>query len=193
MPAWKNKNNRKPLLPWLALSLSLLLNAAAADFAITNAGARLTDGGLRLDAVLDLGLTEAAREAVNKGIPLEVAIELRLYEHRRVWWDPEVASWELRRRIFYHALSKQFIVATPDEDDTRSEGFGSLDEALNYMGRIEDHLFTLAFKVDEARDYRAWLRASLDIESLPPPLRPVAYASSAWRLRTGWKRWKIGD
>lgn len=193
MPACKKKNNRGLLLSLLALSLGLFVGAAAADFTVTSAQARLTDGGLRVEANLDLNLTDAAREAVNKGIPLDVAIELRLYEHRRIWWDPEVASWELHRRIFYHALSKRYIVSMPDEDDSRSESFESLDEAMNYMGRIEDYFFAFTNKVDEGRDYRVWLRASLDIESLPAPLRPVAYTSSAWRLQTGWKRWKIGD
>ena len=40
-------------------------------------------------------------------------------------------------------------------------------------------------------DYSVEVRASLDIEALPSPLRPVAYTSLAWRLNSGWSTWKL--
>ena len=35
------------------------------------------------------------------------------------------------------------------------------------------------------------LRALLDIESLPSPMRPLAYLSSLWRLKSDWYEWPI--
>ena len=31
----------------------------------------------------------------------------------------------------------------------------------------------------------------LDVEALPPPLRPIAYTSGAWRLNSDWHKWDI--
>ncbi|NCF09332.1 MAG: DUF4390 domain-containing protein, partial [Gammaproteobacteria bacterium] len=39
--------------------------------------------------------------------------------------------------------------------------------------------------------YGARLRASLDVEALPLPLRPVAYLSSAWDLTSEWHDWLL--
>ena len=39
--------------------------------------------------------------------------------------------------------------------------------------------------------YRVRLRASLERESLPTPLRLLAYFSSSWRLSSDWTTWPL--
>ena len=39
--------------------------------------------------------------------------------------------------------------------------------------------------------YIARIRAYLDIESLPPPMRPQAYFSSNWELTNEWYKWEL--
>ena len=40
-------------------------------------------------------------------------------------------------------------------------------------------------------EYLVRMRAHLDIETLPAPLRPVAYTSPSWHLNSGWTTWTI--
>ena len=44
-----------------------------------------------------------------------------------------------------------------------------------------------------AEPYRAGLSVRLDIESLPLPLRPVAYVTPAWYLESPVYKWTFAD
>jgi hypothetical protein len=43
----------------------------------------------------------------------------------------------------------------------------------------------------ENKTYLARIRTFLDIESLPPPMRPQAYFSPNWDLSSEWYEWEL--
>jgi hypothetical protein len=45
--------------------------------------------------------------------------------------------------------------------------------------------------VDDSGDYSVRLRGILDIESLPTPIRLLAYVSSAWGMNSVWYQWHL--
>lgn len=171
--------------------IALIAFAAKADFKVTRVSARITDGALALSAVLDLGLTAKVEEALSKGIPMEVVIDISLRRRRPVLWDPHVQSWVLRRKISYHALSRQYLVIGHRPDSDAVESFTSLQAALVNMGSLEELKLPLQRELNAEVKYYVSIRASLDIESLPAPLRPVAYTSLAWHLSSGWTEWNV--
>lgn len=183
---------RKPSWYSVLLAGCLLLGTAAgarAEFAIQSVQADFSGNELQVDAVLDLGLSTPAEEALHRGIPLDIVIEISLEKHRRFWLNEDWGAWTLERRIRFHALSDRYVVSGPTPD--AQESFASLAEALRYMGHLKELRMSLEREVDEDGDYRVHLRARLDIESLPSLLRPVAYASPAWRLNSGWSTWRL--
>lgn len=186
MHIWKNSNVRR-ILPVLALLLACPW--ARADFGVTMVQSEILEDSVRFTAVVDADLNDRVAEALNKGIPLEVVIDVALDKHRRFLWDSELKTWELRRRIQFHALSEQYVV---QGFGAGGEGFYSLDAALKYLGALKDIALIVSQDLETDAEYRIRLRARLDIESLPAPLRPVAYTSAAWRLSSGWKEWKVG-
>lgn len=191
MRAYKNnKNHNLRYASPLALLALLFFSSARADFDITMVNSEVIDTGVAFTAVVDTKLSPPVEEALAKGISLEVVVDIALDEHRRIWWDPELSTWELRRRVQFHALSDQYVV---QGFATTSEGFDSLDGALKHLGTFKDVVMEVPNPLQRDGDYRLKLRARLDIEALPAPLRPVAYTSSAWRLSSGWKKWKVGD
>lgn len=171
----------------LAGALACTWGAALAAFSATSVRADIVERELHINALLDLGLTPAVEEAVNKGIPLEVTFEITLNRHRRFWWDREIETWTFVRRIHFHALSDQYVVSGPGDE---RETFASLSDAMRYMGALQGMVLSLRDAPGEG-DFRLSIRAQVDVESLPAPLRPVAYASSAWHLNTGWTTWKV--
>ena len=188
MRTYKKKNNLRGVLI-TGLLLSLLAPRARADFDITLVHSEVADPGVRFTAVVDTALSGATEEVLNRGIGLEVAIDIVLDEHRRIWWDPELGTWTLRRRIQFHALSGQYVV---QGSGLVAEGFTSLRDALKKLGQLRDIALSVADPLEKDGDYRLRMRARLDIEALPAPLRPVAYASPSWRLSSGWNKWKVG-
>jgi len=177
----------RSLLALLALTLA---GAAAADFTVTDVKPKFIGQSLLLAGNLDLSLTTKVEEALSKGIPLEVIVDIRLYQQRRWLWDKNVASWTLHRRIQYHALSGQYLVSTGEPGADSSESFITQQDALKQLGVFSDFRLALSEAPAEG-NYLIEVRANLDIEALPAPLRPVAYTSLAWHLNSGWTTWKV--
>jgi len=186
MPAWL-KNRLSLAALWLLFALP-----AAADFKVTDVQPRFDGGALLLNGAIDLALTTKVEEALSKGIHLDVVIDVRLYRLRWFVWRQGVGSWTLRRRIGYHALSGQYLVSTMESGvDVNKESHSSMSEALKALGALSDLRLALPEGTVPDSEYSVEVRASLDIEALPSPLRPVAYTSLAWRLNSGWSTWKF--
>lgn len=175
----------------LAATLLLLALPAGADFKVAEVQPRLEGKTLVLNGRLDLALSPKVEEALTKGIRLDVTIDVRLYRRRWYAWNQGVGSWTLHRRISYHALSGQYLVSTSVSDPDNRESHGSMLEALRALGVLDDLKLPLETEVAADGEYSVELRASLDIEALPAPLRPVAYTSLDWRLNSGWSTWKL--
>jgi hypothetical protein len=173
-------------------SLLVAVSAAAtADFKVNEVQAVMADTALELTGDLELVLPPKVEEALSKGIELTVQVDVRLKRMRRLLWDQGVASWALQRRIRYHALSGQYLVAreTNAAGTERTESFTALPQALSALGSLN-----LRLPVQQALregEYAVDVRVNLDIEALPAPLRPVAYTSPAWHLGSGWTTWPV--
>jgi len=184
----------EPKIRWRCFAVLLLglalLGRAAADFKVADVQPKFADQSLVLAGNIDLSLTPQVKEALSKGIPLDVIIEVRLYQYRRFLWDKRIATWSVHRSIQYHALSGQYLVSTGDPGLETRESLLTQQEALKSLGSLNDLKLALT-NVVPAENYSVDVRASLDIEALPTPLRPVAYTSFAWHLNSGWTTWKV--
>ena len=176
----------------LALALLAAPRADAANFSVKAAEAYLNDRVLHVDARFDLPVNPRIEEALSKGIPIDVVIEVNMVKHRWWWRDWLITDTVLRRRIQFHALSRQYLVSGMREDDS-SESFGSLSQALAHAGTLDAFKIFLTAKKEIEADvrYLLMLRAHLDIEALPMLMRPLAYATPSWRRNTGWTEWPI--
>ncbi len=172
---------------WLGLLLILMSVAPlsrAAEFKIEHARARLSQGIYLVNANIRYNLTEPVEKALRNSVPLTFVLTMEVRRPWLWWWDETVASLDQRYRLQYHALARQFVVTNLNNDALQS--FPTLDAALDFIGKIRRFPLLDRSLLDSTEHYRLWLRASLDIEALPAPLRPVAYLSSAWRLGSDW-------
>lgn len=176
-----------------ALFMLLLLTGipTMADFVANDIKAGISDKTLTLNGGLDLGLSSKADEALSKGIPLDVWFDIELCRERRLIWNKTIENWRIKRRIRYHALSRQYLVTQDLKNPESVENFTSLSEALKSMGSFSDLKLVISPEIMKKYNYLIKVRAQLNIESLPAPLRPVAYASPSWHLNSGWTEWKI--
>lgn len=164
----------------------------AADFTVKSAQPFLNERNLHVNARLDLPLNARTEEALSKGIPLDVVIEINMFKQRRWWRDRIVTDMVVRRRIQFHALSRQYRVSGLNRHEP-AESFGSLSQALAHAGALEAFIMPLTAKkeIEPNARYLLQLRARLDIEALPMLMRPLAYTMPSWRLSTGWTEWPI--
>jgi len=186
-----SKNNNGAVL---ALALVLCATFAAAawskGFSVREVHAVFEEQRLVVTGALDLELSDKAEEALSKGIPIDVLIEFRLNRQRPLIWDKRIGEWTLRTRISYHALSGLYLVTLQNQDDPKT--FGSQRSALKFIGTLSRVSFPAPVAAsDTANKYLLGLRVRMDVESLPAPLRPLAYVLSAWRLKSGWTEWPV--
>jgi hypothetical protein len=181
-------------LPGVVLGAVLLFaaQAEAAGFKVKSAQPFLSERVLHVNARLDLPLNARTEEALGKGIPIDVVIEVNLVKQRWWWRNKTITDHTLRRRIQFHALSRQYLVSARSAQEP-AESFGSLAQALAHAGTLEDFTIVLTAKkeIEPGARYLLQLRARLDIEALPMLMRPLAYTLPSWRLSTGWTEWPI--
>jgi hypothetical protein len=177
----------------LGAGLALFSARLPADFAVRDVQARIIDLSVVFNARLELNLSARTEEALSKGIPLDIVAEFGLILHRWLLWDKEIADWRLRRRLQYHALSGQYLVSGLEPDIYEVESFASLQDALGYIGNFNNAALPLTKKkkISPDNEYSLVARVYLDIESLPSPLRPVAYTTPPWHHNSGWTQWNV--
>ncbi len=193
---------------WLAFALSLLLAATVngqaliaepppvappADdpgrFEVRSASLELQSGVYLLTARVDFRLSTEARDALQAGVPLNIRLDVEVLHNRRFWFNNTIASLRQRFQVEYHALSERYIVMNVNSG--QQESFGSLFSALNFLGRVDKLPLLDASLLEDAREYKLRMRAFLDQEKFPGPLRLLAFWRRDWSLASDWYQWPL--
>jgi hypothetical protein len=158
-------------------------------FEVRSAMVELRDGVYFLNAVIDYRLSTEARDALHSGVPLGIRLDVEISHPRRWWFDNDNATLRQSYQLEYHALSERYIVLNVNSGDQAS--FGSLGGALEYLGRVERFPLIDAALLEPGRSYDVRLRAVLDEEQFPGPLRLLAFWRRDWSIASEWYRWPL--
>ncbi|MDR9437076.1 MAG: DUF4390 domain-containing protein [Thiohalophilus sp.] len=195
--AWSRQTDASRPAPgrWLrGLLLASVLGSAPLavannGFVIRDADMTLQGSVYHLDARIDYQLSPEAIDAVKNGVPLIIAMDIRV-ERKRSWWlDQEVATLTQNYLLLYHALTEKYVIHNLNSGI--QENYVNLDTALWALGRIDSLPLIDANLLESGAEYTVELRSRLDIESLPAPMRPLAYISSDWQLQSDWYSWSL--
>jgi len=163
--------------------------ARAAAFTVVDAAARLQDGHYVLDATLKYAFSDAVLEALGHGVPLVVELHVELRRESAWLWEPDVADLRVRSQIRYSPLSATYQTTNLDTGLQRT--FATRDAAIGAIGEVRQLPVVAVSALEPGQPYLLSLRAALDIEALPLPLRPRAYLSQDWNLSSEWSRWRL--
>jgi hypothetical protein len=196
MHSYTNKPDKKNrLLIWLTAGLMLLLSLPAVAeqpaFNIKHAELVLIDDVYHVNARLEYRFSEEALDALNNGVPLIILLNIEVEKQRSWWLNKTIANLEQGYLLLYHALSEKFIVHNLNSGT--QENYSSLHGALSALGNLQQLPILDARLLEKDAKYIFKLRSKLDIESLPAPMRPLAYISSQWQLESDWYTWKLNQ
>jgi hypothetical protein len=158
-------------------------------FQVQSAVAQLRDGVYYLNAVVEYRLSTEAIEALHSGVTLGIRLDVEIVDPRRWWFDNDAAALQQSYQLDYHALSERYTVLNVNSGDQAS--FGSLFAALQYLGRVERLPLIDTPVLDDDRGYYVRMRASLDQEQFPGPLRLLAFWRRDWSIASDWYRWPL--
>lgn len=149
------------------------------------------EDGYAVSADFKLELNPRLEEAVTRGVALNFLIDFELINPRWYWFDDKLASSQLSLRLSYHALTRQYRVASGG----LHRSFTSLDEALRVLGRLRDwQVIEKAAdypQIKPGETYRGALRLRLDINKLPKTFQISAMGNKDWHLSSDWKTWEV--
>ena len=182
---------RMPLLMF-ALSCLLLGSAPrvlAEEIDVTSVRGKVIGEFYFVDAEVSLELGTDAEDAVESGVPLQFVFDFEVRRPRRLLWDRKILTQRRSVRLERHALANKYVVT--DLVTHQRAVHGSMTEALDALGRLSAITLGTAKALVEEPALRGRLRAQLDIEALPAPMRPIAYLSPAWHMKSKWFVWEV--
>jgi hypothetical protein len=156
-------------------------------FEVRSGTTTLANGVYRLDARLQLVLSSEALEALNSGVPLTIELQTQVIRVRRFILDEVEAEISTTFELEYRPLSQRYIVQNLNSGD--QESFATLFSALNNLGRITSLPVIDEAVLDPDSGYRIRIRAMLQTQQYPAPLRLLFFWRSEWHLQSEWSEW----
>ncbi len=179
------------LLACCLLLLPFSVQTQEGHFEVRSGETFLEDGVYYVSARLNYELSDEALEALNSGVALTLELHIELTRTRRFWADPEIASLVQSYELQYHALSDRYIVTNLNSGGQNT--FATLFSALSTMGRVEDLPLIDAALLDPDATYNVRIRAVLDQDRLPGPLRLFALWQDGFKLESDWYGWSLSE
>lgn len=163
--------------------------ASTSSVEVKNAEITLQGDSYVLSADIDYQLSARAKEALQNGVPLFWVLQIKLHQQRDYFWNKTLVNRSVRYRIQYHALLNMYRVRI--ENGGEMHNFSTLSAALSMMSAVRNlHIIEKAGIVPGKR-YFAEMQVKLDRDSLPLPLRPIAYTNPQWYLFSDWYVWSL--
>ena len=158
-------------------------------FEVRSASTALADGVHRLDARLQLILSSEALAALSSGVPLTIELQTQVIRNRRLYLDSVDAEIAVRFELEYRPLSQRYLVRNLNSGE--QESFATLYSALNNLGRIDSLPLVDDSLLTAERPYRIRVRALLQTQQYPAPLRLLFFWRSEWQLKSKWFEWSL--
>lgn len=160
-----------------------------ANFNIQSLQTLLRDRVYLLNANFNYHFSSDAIDALEHGVPLLILVDIEVLKPRWWWADETIAELEQGYLLLYHALSESYVVHNLNSGTQNN--FASLRQSLGFLSEIKELPILDVNLLDIEKDYYLRVRTHLDIESLPAPMRPLAYISSDWQLASDWYEWPL--
>ncbi|MGH8261528.1 MAG: DUF4390 domain-containing protein [Steroidobacteraceae bacterium] len=177
-----------------AMSLRVAADALDGLLEVVAAYVDLDHSVSQVHARIEYPNTPAIREALGDGVTLAFDVEARVTRDRRLWFDSVVDDVTLRRELAYHTVSDRYVVrAVPGADQAGSEqhSFTTLDEALDYLGKVDGWPILVESQLARGEHYHVSVRAGIRRGHLPASLRTLLFWKDDWHRVSGWFTWTL--
>ena len=179
------------LVALLAMGLALAQQELEREgyFEVRSAGTELVGGVHTLNARLQLVLSSEALQALSSGVPLTIELRIEIIRVRNWYLDEGEAQLAVRYELEYRPLSQRYIVRNLNSGD--QDSFATLYSALNNLGRIQALPVIDNSLLEADKDYRIRVRALLNTQQYPAPLRLLFFWRDQWQLESEWFEWLL--
>ena len=190
---WPGRARPRLLIAAAALLLALSGTLALADaldgvLQVSSAYVNFDHGVIQLYARVEYPLNPAIQEALQDGVTLTFDLEAKVDRVRHLWFNSNVVDLTLRRELAYHVVTDRFVVRDVRSGDEQS--FGTLKEALAYLGKVDGWPVLVEPQLDGGR-YIISVRAGVRRGKLPASLRALLFWTDDWQRVSKWYSWSL--
>jgi len=150
---------------------------------------KLATGVHALDARLQLVLSSEALAALESGVTLSIEMQVQVMRVKRFFLDSVDAELAVRQELEFRPLSQRYIVKNINSGN--QDSFATLYSALNSLGRVQGLPVIDDGLLEPDRDYRFRMRAMLNTQQYPAPLRLLFFWRGQWQLQSEWHEWSL--
>ena len=157
---------------------------------VRSAYVNIEKGVFLLHARIEYPVSPAIRNALRDGVSLTFDLDARVDRERHYWFNANIVDVTLRRELTYHAVSDRYLVR-----DTRTrdqESFSTLDEALDYLGKVDAWPILVEPQLDGG-SYTISVRAGMRRGHLPASLRAILFWTDDWARESEWYTWSLPE
>ncbi len=155
---------------------------------VHSAYVNIDKGVFMLHARVEYPVSPVIRSALRDGVTLTFDLEARVDRDRRYWLNSNIVDLTLRRELNYHAVSDRYVVKDTKNGDQVS--FPTLDEALDYLGRVDAWPILVEPQLDGG-NYTISVRAGVRRGHLPASLRAILFWTDDWARVSEWYSWSL--
>jgi hypothetical protein len=179
------------LIALLTLGTSLAQEGVEREgyFEVRSASTESVSGVHTLDARLQLVLSSEALAALESGVTLTIEMQMQVIRVKRFLVDSVDAELTVRHELEFRPLSQRYIVKNLNSGN--QDSFATLYSALNRLGRVQGLPVIDDELLEPDREYRLRLRAMLNTQQYPAPLRLLFFWRGQWQLQSEWYEWLL--
>jgi hypothetical protein len=155
---------------------------------VRSAYVNIDKGVFLLHARIEYPDGPAIRSALRDGLTLTFEVDARVDRERRFWFNANIVDFTLRRELSYHAVSDRYVVRDARSGD--QESFATLDEALQYLGKVDAWPILVEPQLDNG-NYTISVRAGVHRGHLPASLRAILFWTNDWARVSEWYTWAL--
>ncbi|HNP65343.1 MAG TPA: DUF4390 domain-containing protein [Woeseiaceae bacterium] len=158
-------------------------------FEVRSASTQVVNGVHTLDARLQLVLSSEALAALESGVTLKIEMQMQVIRVKRFLVDTVEAELTKEYELEFRPLSQRYIVKNVNSGE--QDSFATLYSALNSLGRVQGMPVIDDALLQPDRSYRLRLRAMLNTQQYPAPLRLIFFWRGQWQLQSEWYEWLL--
>jgi hypothetical protein len=166
-------------------------HAQETDIVIRDVQTTLRDQTWYLSARIDYQLNRQMLEALQNGIRLTFSLQVEVSEVRNWLPDSEVVNLQRDYELSWQPLSRSYLVRNSDNDEQTAHT--TLFAALHELGTISGLPLVDTSLLDPEARHEVSLRALLDQQRLPGPLRMLAFWNDDFSLESDWHQWPLQE
>jgi hypothetical protein len=172
----------------------LLISAASiaqdeSAFNIKAASFTMRDSLLLLDSTIEIELPKYINRAIDQGFAVPLMFEVEVFKHSQYWFDKKLFS--LKQKYQFHYLPMLSSYAIYDVNANQRMYFNSRQEAVLYLEVIYAYPMFDITNINQSDRVYARIRAGIDVDELPLPLKSSSLWDNDWGLQGDWFDWKI--